>query len=94
VDETDVKVSGRWRYVYRAVDQVGQVIDVFVSSRRDAKAAHCFFERAIGTTAIIPVEVITDRAPAYAAVLDELVPAAWHRSEQYATTASRPTTAG
>jgi transposase, IS6 family len=39
VDETYVKVAGRWRYVYRAVDQVGQVIDVFVSPRRDTMAA-------------------------------------------------------
>jgi len=39
VDETYVKVAGRWRYVYRAIDQFGQVIDVFVSPRRDAAAA-------------------------------------------------------
>jgi putative transposase len=39
VDETYVKVSGTWRYVYRAVDQEGQVIDVFLSKRRDLKAA-------------------------------------------------------
>jgi transposase-like protein len=84
VDETYVKVAGHWRYVYRAIDQFGQVIDVLVSARRDAKAARRFLERAIGTTAIVPVEVVTDRAAAYLAVLDELVPAAWHRMEQYA----------
>jgi IS6 family transposase len=39
VDETYVKVAGRWRYVYRAIDQVGQVIDVFVSPRRNVQAA-------------------------------------------------------
>jgi transposase, IS6 family len=39
VDETYVKVAGQWRYVYRVVDQFGQVIDVFVSARRIAKAA-------------------------------------------------------
>jgi transposase, IS6 family len=50
VDETYVKVAGQWRYVYRAIDQFGQVIDVFVSPRRDAKAAHRFLERAIGAT--------------------------------------------
>jgi transposase-like protein len=49
VDETYVKVAGQWRYVYRAIDQFGQVIDVFVSARRDAKAARRFFERAIST---------------------------------------------
>jgi transposase, IS6 family len=47
VDETYVKVAGRWRYVYRAIDQFGQVIDVFVSVRRDTTAAHRFFERAM-----------------------------------------------
>jgi transposase-like protein len=49
-DETYVKVAGQWRYVYRAIDQFGQVIDVFVSARRDADAARRFFERVIGAT--------------------------------------------
>ena len=70
--------------MYRAIDQFGQVIDVFVSPRRDAAAARRFFERAIGATKVTPVEVVTDQAPAYPAVLDELLPAAWHRTEQYA----------
>jgi transposase, IS6 family len=60
VDETCVKVAGRWRYVYRAIDQAGQVIDVFVSQQRDGRAARRFFERAIGTTKVMPVEVTTD----------------------------------
>ena len=51
VDETYVKVAGRWRYVHRAIDQVGQVIDVFVSPYRDAAAARRFFERAIDPSA-------------------------------------------
>jgi transposase-like protein len=84
VDETYVRVAGRWRYGYRTVDQSGHVIDVFVSARRDAKAAHRFFERAIGTTAIIPVEVVTDQAAADPVVLGELLPPAWHCTEQYA----------
>jgi len=84
VDETYVKVAGRWRYVYRAIDQFGQVIDVFVSPRRGASAAHRFFERAIGTTKVAPVEVVTDRAATYPMVLEELLPAAWHRTDQYA----------
>jgi transposase-like protein len=84
VDETYVKVAGRWRSVYRAIDQFGQVIDVFVSPRRDVKAARRFFERAIGTTKVTPVEVTTDQAPVYPAVLDELLPAAWHRTDRYA----------
>ena len=43
VDETYVKVSGAWRYVYRAVDQYGQVIDVFVSRKLDLRVATAFF---------------------------------------------------
>jgi hypothetical protein len=53
-----------------------------------------FFERAIATTNVAPAEVITDRAATYPVVLDELLPAAWHRTEQYPTTASSATTAG
>jgi len=47
-------------------------------------AARQFFERAVGTTKRSPVEVVTDKAAAYSAVLEELLPAAWHRTEQYA----------
>jgi transposase-like protein len=84
VDETYVKVAGRWRYVYRAIDQSGQVIDVFVSPRRDGIAARRFFEQAIGTTKIMPGEVVTDLAPTYLVVLEELLPTAWHCTDRYA----------
>jgi transposase-like protein len=84
VDETYVKVAGQWRYVYRAVDQFGQLVDVFVSPQRDTRAARRFFEQAIGTTKVTPVEVVTDHAPVYPGVLEELAPAAWHRTDQYA----------
>jgi transposase-like protein len=84
VDETYVKVAGQWRYVYRAVDQFGQVIDVFMSRQRDARAARRFFERAMGATMVTPTEVVTDRAATYSIVMDDLLPAPWHRTEQYA----------
>jgi IS6 family transposase len=84
VDETYVKVAGVWRYVYRAIDQHGQVIDVLVSARRDAVAARRFFTRALTTLKVVPVEVVTDAAAVYPAVLADLVPAAWHHVEQYA----------
>jgi transposase-like protein len=51
VDETYVKVAGTWRYVYRADDQYGQVIDVYVSKKRDVKTATRFFSAAIKTMA-------------------------------------------
>jgi transposase-like protein len=78
-----VKVAGRWTYLYRAVDQHGQVIDVLVSERRDAHAARLFFARARehGSS---PVEATTDRAPVYPRVIDEIIPAARHAFEQYA----------
>jgi transposase-like protein len=56
VDETDVKVAGQWRSVYRAIDQFGQVIDVFVSRRWDITAARRFLARAIGVTKVMPVD--------------------------------------
>jgi transposase, IS6 family len=83
LDETYVKVAGRWTYLYRAVDQHGQVIDVLMSPRRNAAAARSFFDRAL-RLAPGPVEVVTDRAPAYPQILDELAPAARHITERYA----------
>jgi transposase-like protein len=70
--------------VYRAVDQHGQVIGVLVSQRRDADAVRRFFRRALSTLKVKPTEVVTDAAPVYLAVLDELIPSAWHHVEQYA----------
>jgi transposase-like protein len=84
VDETYVKVAGRWVYLYRAVDQYGQVIDLYASTRRDAQAARRFFHGARTATGVVPAEVITDRAPTYPRVLDETWPAAWHHTERYA----------
>ena len=83
VDETYVKVSGIWRYVYRAVDEQGQVIDVFVSKKRDTKAATRFFASAIGVHGA-PTKITTDRAPALARAITELLPAALHDTTQYA----------
>jgi transposase-like protein len=84
VDETYVKVNGVWRYVHRAIDQYGQVIDVLLTVHRNAAAARRFFSRALRTLKVIPREVVTDAAPVYPAVLDELVLTAWHHVEQYA----------
>ena len=82
VDETYVKVAGRWRYVYRAVDQYGQIIDVYVSATRDTNAARRFFATAIRAHGD-PVEVVTDRAAPLGVVIDELLPGAFHNMEQY-----------
>jgi len=86
VDETYVKVAGRWTYLYRAVDQHGQVIDVLLSQRRDGAAARAFFAAAM-SFGPSPVEVTTDRAPVYPRVLEELAPGARHILDQYANNA-------
>jgi transposase-like protein len=78
-----VKVAGRWTYLYWAIDQHGQVIDVLLSARRDLAAARRFFTRAL-RAGTVPAEVTTDRAPAYPRVLDELIPSALHTVERYA----------
>jgi IS6 family transposase len=85
VDETYVRVGGEWRYVYRAVDQHGQVIDVFVSPRRDTPAATRFFTKAIKTTGCCaPSDIVTDKASTYPGVLDELLPGAFHNTVKHA----------
>jgi transposase-like protein len=70
--------------VYRSVDQCGQVIDVLVSARRDAAAAGRFFQRALRVVKVTPGEVVTDASPVYPAVVDDLVPSAWHHVERHA----------
>jgi len=67
----------------RVVDQYGQVIDVWLSTRRDLAAARMCLAAALDTGSA-PVEVTTDRAPAYPRILDGLVPAALQITEQYA----------
>jgi IS6 family transposase len=69
-------------YLYRAIDQFGQVIVVLVTEKRDMAATRRFFTRAI-EHGPPPNEVTTDRAASYPRVLDELVPAACHVTEQY-----------
>ena len=78
-----MKVAGVWRYVYRAVDDEGQVIDVYVSPKRDLAAARTFFNRAIAAHGE-PAEVVTDLAQALETVIEELLPAAQHNTKKYA----------
>ena len=57
---------------------------MLVSVRRDGDAARRFFRRALATLKVTPSEVVTDAAAVYPAVLDQLIPSAWHHVEQYA----------
>ena len=81
MDETYVKVAGRWQHLYRAVDQYGQVIDVLLSDQRDTAAARRFFIQAL-QHGPAPVEVTTDKAGPYLRAIYELTPTAAHVTEQ------------
>jgi transposase, IS6 family len=70
-------------YLYWAINQYGQVIDVLVSEKRDLAATRRLFTRAL-EHGPCPTEVSTDRAPAYPGVVDELVPIDCHTVERYA----------
>jgi IS6 family transposase len=83
VDETYVRVAGAWRYVYRAVDQHGQVIDVLVSKRRNIPAATRFFEMMLAGRER-PREVTTDLAAPLLRVVDDLLPEVLHDTTQFA----------
>ena len=66
VDETYVKVKGRWTCLYRAVDSRGQTIDFLLSAKRDAEAAKRFFRKALGQPHTVNPRAITvDKNPAY-----------------------------
>src|SRR3954447_232947 len=60
VDETYVRVDGRWRYLYRAIDRSGALVDVMFSGRRDMAAAKAFFRSAKAVTGDTPDRVTTD----------------------------------
>ena len=73
VDETYVKVKGRWTYLYRAVDSRGQTIDVLLSAKRDAEAAKRFFRKALGQPHTVNPRTITvDKNPAYPCAVEQM----------------------
>ena len=84
VDETYLKVDGRWCYVYRAIDSSGALVDVLFSEHRDMKAARAFFRSAKTVTGITPDRVTTDGHDSYPrAIRTELGKAVRHRTSRY-----------
>jgi len=83
VDETYVRIRGRWHYIYRAIDGRGQIVDAYVAPTRDMAAAREFFERAIASSGTTPRRVITDKAGAYPPALAVMVPGVLHRTGRY-----------
>ena len=73
VDETYIKVKGKWKYLYRAVDSQGNTIDFILRAKRDTKAAKRFFRKALKSSHTSTPRVITvDKNPAYPAAIKEL----------------------
>ncbi len=71
MDETYVKVKGKWHYLYRAVDKEGNTVDFLLSKNRDKKAALRFFKKAIGSNGFA-AKITIDKSGANAAALNEL----------------------
>jgi transposase-like protein len=78
VDETYVKVAGRWGYMYRAIDEYGQVVEVLFREQRDTEAAIAFFRSALENTGVTPQRVTTDKAAAYPPALAPVLPEVEH----------------
>lgn len=73
VDETYIRVGGKWRYLWRAVDANGQMVDFRLTTRRDAKAAKAFLNKAIERVRLHrPVTIVTDKAQAYRRVIRDI----------------------
>lgn len=72
VDETYVRVSGRWCYLWRAVDHRGRLVDFRLTARRDAKAAKAFLRQAKDNARLYqPMTIVTDKVPTYARVIGD-----------------------
>jgi putative transposase len=84
VDETYIKVNGRWCYLYRAIDRSGALVDVRLSEKRDMAAAKAFFRSAKAVTGVTPARVTTDGHDSYPrAIRTELDAGVEHRTNQY-----------
>ncbi|MHC3455747.1 IS6 family transposase [Streptomyces prasinus] len=82
LDEVFVKINAERKYLWRAVDQDGTVLDILVQNRRDTAAARRFFRRLLKTTRTVPRVVVTDKLPSYGATHREVMPSVEHRCHQ------------
>ena len=83
LDEVFVKIGGKQHYLWRAVDQDGEVVDILLQKRRDAKAAKRFFRRLVKAGGV-PREIVTDKLRSYGVAHRSLIPSTLHNSQQYA----------
>lgn len=88
LDEVFIKINGIQCYLWRAVDQDGEIVDVFLQKRRDGKAAKCFFKRLLRKNKGEPRKIVTDKLRSYGVAHRELIPEAIHDTSQYANNKS------
>ncbi len=84
IDEVFVKIRGQQKYLWRAVDQDGEVVAVFLQARRDAAAAKRFFRRLIKKHGNEPGKIVTDKLGSYGVAHRELIPESIHDTSHYA----------
>jgi putative transposase len=82
LDEVFIKVNGERKYLWRAVDQDGKVLDILVQSRRDKAAARRFFRRLMKKTRAVPRVIVTDKLRSYGAAHREVMSSVEHRSHK------------
>jgi len=84
IDEVFIKMDGKQHYLWRAVDQDGEVIDVFLQKRRDGRAAKRFFKRLLKKHRETPRKIVTDKLGSYRVAHRELTPDTTHDTSRYA----------
>ena len=84
IDEVFVRINGKQHYLWRAVDQDGEVVDVFLQAKRDGAAANRFFKRLLRNHGDEPRKIVTDKLRSYGVAHRELIPEAIHVTERYA----------
>ena len=84
LDEVFIKINGKQHYLWRAVDQDGEVVDVFVQSRRNGAAAKQFFKRLLRSSGGEQRTIVTDKLASYKVAQRELMPTAHHNTAKYA----------
>jgi len=82
--EVFVKIDGKQHYLWRAVDQDGEIVDVFLQRRRNGKAAKHFFKRLLKVHRMEPRKIVTDKLRSYGVAHRELIPDTIHDTSQYA----------
>ena len=83
IDEVFVKINGKQHYLWRAVHQDGEVVDVYLQSRRDGAAAKRFFRRLLKSHGGEPRKIVTDKLRIYRVAHRELIPETIHSTQQY-----------